>query len=122
MRQHYDTVLEVERAALQRDIQSRENAFLSGQAGQIHRLAELPGVDAAALKAEASYEIQGRMLYDAGRATMAEENKRLRDELADAKREMYGSLPRTLNGGRSAPGRSFSESGFMNDLIRGGRS
>jgi len=120
LRQHYDTVLEADRAALRAETESFQHRVLNTIAGQIVTLAALPGVDGEALKRESSFEMQGRMLYDAGRATAAEETKRLRDELAEAKRELYGSLPRTLNGGRSAPGRSVNPDAYMNDVIRNG--
>lgn len=120
LRRHYETVLEQDRAALYEDAQRREQAFLRGQAEQILTLAELPGVDATAFKA-APYAVQGRMLYDAGKASNEAELKQLREENAQLRREGFGHLRTAPAGGRSSPGQTFTENGYMNTLLRGGR-
>lgn len=117
LRQHYETVLEQDRASLEQDAIRREHAFLKGQADQILTLSALPGIDAEAFKA-APYAVQGRMLYDAREP----EIRRLTEEIADLKREALGFVRTAPNGGRSSPGRTYSEDDFMNTVIRGGRA
>ena len=122
LRQHYDTVLEADRAALTESFKAAENRFLNGQAQQIRRLSAKPGIDTAAFIAEGSYEIQGEMLYAAGAATRDAENRALRDEIGDLKRQLLGQVRPPMNGGRSSPGRTYDEDSVMNALIRGGRA
>lgn len=46
---------------------------------------------------------------------------KLRTELSDARRGLYGATRAPVDGGRSSPGRAYNENTLMNTLLRGGR-
>lgn len=122
LRQHYDTVLEQDRAALRDSFESERVAFWNAVTADMASGAELPGVDLDALKAAPNFAARDRLIYQAALATRDDEVKRLRNELADARRHLLGEVRPPLNGGRSTAGATYDENAFMNSLIRGGRA
>lgn len=116
---HYETVIERERRLAQASVEQERQAFWASVGQDLASAAELPGVDLEALKKAPTFADRDRMVYAAATARRDGEIKALREELADAKRQLLGIVRPPLNGGRSAPGRTYDENGFMNGLIRG---
>ena len=116
---HYETVIERERRLAQMSVEQERQAFWASVGQDLASAAELPGVDLEALKKAPTFADRDRMVYAAATARRDGEIKALREELADAKRQLLGVVRPPLNGGRSAPGRTYDENGFMNGLIRG---
>lgn len=116
---HYETVIERERRLAQMAVEQERQAFWASVGQDLASAAELPGVDLEALKKAPTFADRDRMVYAAATARRDGEIKALREELADAKRQLLGIVRPPLNGGRSAPGRTYDENGFMNGLIRG---
>lgn len=122
LQQHYETVLA--------DDLEKQTVRVNEWAGRIRAkmledygsAKDLPGVDEAAIRAAPTFADRDRIVYAAGRAQADAEISRLRDELADAKRDLFGAVRTPMNGGRSSPGRTYSENDYMNTLLRGGRA
>jgi len=117
---HFETVIEQERRLARESVEREQAAFWAQVGNDLASAADLPGVDLEALKKAPTFADRDRMVYAAATARRDGEIKALREELADAKRQLLGIVRPPLNGGRSAPGRTYDENGFMNSLIRGG--
>lgn len=120
--EHYRTVLEDDLRAHREAYEGWVSGFKAHVARDLASAAELPGVDLDAVKAAPTFADRDRLVYAAGRAGAEAEAARLRDEVADLKRELLGRGPRPLSGGRSAAGGAgYDENAIMNALLRGGR-
>lgn len=119
---HFETVLERERRVVSEAAATEREQFWQRVGQDLASAAELPGVDLAAVKAAPSFADRDRLVYAAGKAQGQAEVRALREELADAKRQILGIVRPPLNGGRSGPGRTYDENTFMDSLIRGGRA
>lgn len=121
LQQQYEAVLaddlKAHRDAYDGWVSGFKRAFLDDLASA----KDVPGVDFEAVQKSKSFAERDRLMYTAGRAQLEPENKTLREENAQLKRELYGVPSGVLNGGRSAAGRTFNENTFMNTLLRGGR-
>ena len=123
LRQHYDTVLDAERAAVRASIEAERANFWQRVTDDMASGVDLPGVDLAALKACPTFADRDRMVFAAGQATLNADNQRLKSENDDLKRQLLGTARPPLNGGQSSAGPTYDEANFMNSLIhRAGRS
>lgn len=120
LREHYDTVIEADRAALRTQHETERQQFWNAVTADMASGADLPGVDMDALKKAPNFASRDRLIYAAAAATRDADIRRLRDENDDLKKQLFGSVRPPLNGGRSAPGRTYDEDGFMNSLMRNG--
>lgn len=119
---HFETVVERERRVARETVEAERNEFWQRVGQDLAAAGELPGVDLDSLKAAPSFADRDRLVYAAGRAAGAGELRALRDELADAKRQLLGIARPPLSGGRSSPGQTFDPNDFMNNLMRGARA
>ncbi len=122
LRQHYDTVLDADRATLRQTLDAERASFRAWVEKDLASAADLPGVDLTALKACPTFADRDRMVFAAGRATVDADNQRLRSENDDLRRQLLGTARAPLSGGQPSAGPTYDEGSFMNSLIRrGGR-
>lgn len=120
LRQHYDTVIEADKAALRQQHEAERVEFWERVGQDMASGAELPGVDIAALKAAPNFAARDRLIYAAATAIRDAEVKGLRDQIGDLQRQLFGTVRPPLNGGRSGGPATFDEKTFMNAIIRRG--
>lgn len=121
LRQHYETITEADRRVLRENAERERTEFWSRVGQDLATAEELPGVDIEALKKAPNFATRDRLVYAAAVATRDAENRALREENAQLKRDLFGSVRQPLNGGRSAGGAAMDENAYMNTLLRGGR-
>lgn len=122
LQQHYDTVLEADRASLQKLYDDTVNGFWAHVRSDMASAKDVPGVDYDAVKSARTFAERDRLMYAAGAASHEPELKKLREENADLRRDLFGATRAPMSGGRSSPGRAYSENEYMNRLLRGGRA
>ena len=83
-------------------VEQERQAFWASVGQDLASAAELPGSIRSPQKAP-TFADRDRMVYAAATARRDGEIKALREELADAKRQLLGIVRPPLNGGRSAP-------------------
>lgn len=119
--QHYEAVIEADRQALAQEHEAKVAGFWAHVRADMASARDVPGVDFEAVKAARTFAERDRLMYAAGQAASEPELKKLREENADLRRDLFGAVRAPVQGGRSAPGRTFSENDYMNTLLRGGR-
>lgn len=111
LQQHYETVLEADRAAVAATLDQERESFLNGIGQDMASLLTLPGLDEQAvssLKAARKFSEQVLIHRKAERtAVLAEVNAELsslRAENADLRRQALGAAPTPITGGRPSGG------------------
>ena len=119
---HFETVLERETRLAAEATEQEKRQFWDAVGRDLASAEELPGVDIEALKKAPTFADRDRLVYAAAKAANAAENRALREENADLKRQLLGVVRPPLNGGRSSPGRTYDAASVMNNLIRNARA
>lgn len=77
-------------------------SFFTGLAAHFDAVAGKAGIDAAFIRETPDLGKVFDHIYEAGRKDLADENERLKGELAEAKARLAGATPRLPTGGRSS--------------------
>ncbi len=124
LRQHYETVLEADRKAwstwAEQSIQQRWDAVKADLSTTLALPGVTPEIKAQLIEASLSEQVLTHRRLE--REIADREIRKLREELSEARRDLFGSTRAPLGGGQSSAGRTYDENTYMNNLLRGGRS
>jgi hypothetical protein len=107
LQQHYETVLADDLAAHRQRYDGWVTGFQQALLADLATARDVPGVDFEAVKAAKSFAERDRLMWAAGNAQREAENRALRTENEQLRRDLLGSVTVPPSGGRSGMADGF---------------